>query len=168
MPQDSQPSSPVTANQIGIADRTPTSDAIALSVQRARALLESWVDRNGWAGFDPYDIRGTGWYLNLARRQALALRASRKVLFTLIDRYPVTARKLAKVEGINTKGMGLFLALFAVVEATDDPAYLKRARSAPTGLAHRFRVIREQVGLSFDCILVSFLRNARVVSSVIG
>jgi len=25
--------------------------------------LERWIDKNGWAGYDPYDIKGQAWYV---------------------------------------------------------------------------------------------------------
>lgn len=172
MPQDSHSSPPVIANQIAAADRT--ADALAVTVWRTRTLLESWVEENGWAGFDPYDIRGTSWYLDLARRQLLVSRAARKVLFTLIDRFPLTARKLAHVEAINPKGMGLFVAAFCrLFEATDDQAYLERAREcADWLLSHPSRGYPgTSWGYPFDWQSVVFIPKgtpSAVVSSVIG
>jgi hypothetical protein len=87
MSQDLQP---LTTNAEAV-----TGDVIADLVWRARERLETWIERNGWAGFDPYDLRGMRWYMNLARWQALPLRAARKVPLTLINRYPLLTRKLA-------------------------------------------------------------------------
>ena len=172
MPQDSQSSRSLIENQDAVADRTP--EAIADKVWRARVLLERWVDRNGWAGFDPYDIRGTGWYLYMGRSETLALRAARKVLFKLIGHYPLTARKLANVQAINPKGIGLFVAAFCrLFEATEDQAYLERAREcADWLLAHPSQGYPgTSWGYPFDWQSVVFIPRgtpSAVVSSVIG
>ena len=28
-------------------------------VRQSLDLLDRWIEKNGWAGYDPYDIRGT-------------------------------------------------------------------------------------------------------------
>jgi len=28
-------------------------------VEQSFRLLDNWIEQNGWAGYDPYDIRGT-------------------------------------------------------------------------------------------------------------
>ena len=35
------------------------------SVERAFVELDQWITENGWAGYDPYDIRGQDWYIRL-------------------------------------------------------------------------------------------------------
>src|SRR5881296_2767597 len=80
---------------------------------KACSRLESWLVLNGWAGYDPYDIRGTGWYLSLAQSGSLPSRAIRKAPFWLIHRFPLAARKLTRTRKmINPKGMGLFTSAF--------------------------------------------------------
>ena len=88
-----------------------------------------WIHNNGWAGYDPYDIIGTSWYRALAEKDSLQTRAIRKIPLALINRYPLAARKLARVKSINAKGMGLFVAAYCrLFEATGNDGYLERAR----------------------------------------
>jgi rhamnogalacturonyl hydrolase YesR len=96
---------------------------------KARARLENWIERNGWAGYDPYDIIGTEWYRSLMRAQSLPARAIRKVPVGLIHRYPLASRRLARLKAINPKGMGLFVAAFCrLFEANGNKSHLARAK----------------------------------------
>lgn len=74
--------------------------------------LDGWLEHNGWAGYDPYDIKGTPLFLSLQRLGPGALlpaRGLRKVLFALENRYPLATRRLLRVKKqINAKAMGLF------------------------------------------------------------
>lgn len=142
---------------------------------RACLGLESWLALNGWAGYDPYDIRGTDWYLTFAQSESLAFRALRKAPFWLIYRFPLAARKLTRVSKmINPKGMGLFVTGFCrLFEATKDQAYLARAReSADWLLAHpSLGYPGTSWGYPFDWQSVVFIPKgtpSAVVSSVIG
>jgi hypothetical protein len=129
------------ASTISEHEMITVSDTRAFIVQeasQARARLERWVESNGWAGYDPFDIIGTGWYRSLVGAQSLPLRALRRVPLGLIRRYPLAARKLARVKAINAKGMGLFVAAFCrLFEVTGKEEYLTRARAcADWLLAH--------------------------------
>lgn len=104
------------------------SVSIADTVSLALARLQSWLECNGWAGYDPYDIHGTGWYMGLAQAQSLPVRAIRKVVMSLVDRYPLITRRLARVKAISPKGMGLLTTAFCrLFEATGNKVYLERA-----------------------------------------
>lgn len=106
-----------------------TAESALAAAARAGARLEKWLDRNGWSGYDPYDIRGTGWGMALSRARALPLRALRRVAFGLAHRFPLAARKLARVRAINPKGMGLFVTAYCrLYEVTRDESHLRRAR----------------------------------------
>ena len=143
-------------------------------VAQASARLEAWVARNGWPGYDPYDIRGMGWYMALAQARSLPLRALRKVPFGLVNRYPLATRKLARVKAINPKGMGLFTAAFCrLFEATRDEAYLERARECANWLlAHPNRKYPGMSwGYPFDWQSVVFIPQgtpSSVVSATVG
>lgn len=74
--------------------------------------LDGWLERNGWAGYDPYDILGTSFFLwlqRLAPDAPLPARGLRKVLLALERYYPLTMRRLLRVKKqVNAKAMGLF------------------------------------------------------------
>jgi len=74
--------------------------------------LDTWLQKNGWAGYDPYDIKGTPLFLYLQRlspQAPLHRKALRRALFALENRYPLLMRRLFGVKKqINAKAMGLF------------------------------------------------------------
>jgi hypothetical protein len=111
------------------------TDLILQRALQARLRLERWVENNGWAGYDPFDIIGTNWYRALLRGRSLPARLINRVPFSVIRRYPHAARKLAGVEAINSKGMGLFVAAFCrLFQATGNEAYLARAKECANWL----------------------------------
>jgi hypothetical protein len=122
----------------GEARVSNSSSLIADQARHARLQLERWVESNGWAGYDPFDIIGMRWYRALQRAQSLPARVLRRVPFGLIRRYPLAARRLAPVKAINAKGMGLFVAAYCrLFEVTGENIYLERAREcADWLLAH--------------------------------
>ena len=66
--------------------------------------LDAWLEENGWAGYDPYDVKGT--------RVCLLLRKNKYTRFGsdfILDRYPIFFRRLLRVKKqINAKAMALF------------------------------------------------------------
>lgn len=79
------------------------------SVENTLNELDSWITNNGWAGYDPYDVRGQDWFISLFGKQTWFCRKLRGLLYILENNLPpVTLRKILKVEReINAKGMGL-------------------------------------------------------------
>ena len=43
-------------------------DKIAEEVKESIRKLDAWIEGNGWAGYDPYDIKGHPWVLKFAAR----------------------------------------------------------------------------------------------------
>ena len=151
------------------------AQAILAQAGKASSRLESWLAQNGWAGYDPYDIRGTRWYLALERSQSLSLRMIRRGAFWSVFRFPLQTRKLARVDkAVNPKGMGLFTSAFCrLYETTEDPVYLARAReSGDWLLAHSSNDYPgTSWGYPFDWQSVVFIPKgtpSAVVSSIVG
>ncbi|HKS28046.1 MAG TPA: hypothetical protein VJS44_09510, partial [Pyrinomonadaceae bacterium] len=152
----------------------PDVSPLASLARETCARLEAWVERNGWEGYDPYDIQGTGWYMALARSRSLIVRAARKGPFWLIHRYPMLARKVVRVKAINPKGMGLFTTAFCrLFEVTGDEAYLRRAKECAEWLLKN--PSKGYTGLSwgypFDWQSVVFIPRgtpSSVVSTAVG
>jgi len=101
-------------------------------LQDALSRLEHWLERNGWAGYDPYDIRGTPLFLRLQRlgpKASFPVRALRRTLFSLANRYPLAMRRLLGVrKRINPKSLGLLaLGHLARFEATGKDNHRQRA-----------------------------------------
>jgi len=67
-------------------------------------LLTKWLDKNGWAGYDPYDIKGTKLFLLFQRNKYTNFGSN---LF--LSRFPMFSRKVFMVKKeINAKAMALF------------------------------------------------------------
>ena len=104
-------------------------------VESALRKLEAWVRRNGWAGWDPYDVLEhpllllpQRWYAQHPRSR-LAWLARGGVLW-VAQRFPLATRRLLRVQPrINAKGMALFaLAYLTLYQATRQEAYRARAQ----------------------------------------
>lgn len=79
------------------------------------AKLDRWIERNGWAGHDPYDIKGHPWILNLVRNrnQNRASRLIRGSLLLSVEVFPQAFRKLLRIKKeTNAKAMGLFASAY--------------------------------------------------------
>lgn len=97
---------------------------------RSAERLDEWVTENGWAGFDPHDIKGTRLFLYLLRPDpGWVVRLVRKPLLYLELFFPQTARRLFRVEPtVNAKGMALFArAYIQLFQGTGDSAYRNKA-----------------------------------------
>ena len=73
-------------------------------IKKGLALLDSWVDRNGYEGYDPYDI--------LSIKVFRIFQKNRYTTFglkMLLDIFPFGFRRLFRIQkGINPKAMALF------------------------------------------------------------
>lgn len=108
------------------------------SVERAFGALDRWITVNGWAGYDPYDIRGQDWYVRLFGAQNAFFRKLRGALALIESEVPpMGLRKLLRIQKrINPKGMGLIASAYLTRwETTDDPAYRRKAEEVLTWLS---------------------------------
>jgi rhamnogalacturonyl hydrolase YesR len=84
-----------------------TKEHLLYSIQK----LDKWIELNGWAGFDPYDIKSQDWILKVTKWGAYnkALEIVREIIFEILYAYPQVSRKIFNVKPqINPKGMALF------------------------------------------------------------
>ncbi len=67
--------------------------------------LDWWLNRNGWSGYDPYDIKGTRVFIKLKN-------LNKALIFTaevFSERFPKLFRRIFGIKRrINAKAMGLF------------------------------------------------------------
>lgn len=72
-------------------------------VEKSLHLLDNWIEQNGWAGYDPYDIKGTKLGLLLQKNKYT------NFVFDLFSsRFPMISRKILRVKkDINPKAMAL-------------------------------------------------------------
>lgn len=99
-------------------------------VSDALAQLETWITKNGWAGYDPYDVRGQDWFVRFFGYQTWFYRKVRGVLSLTEQNLPplVLRRALQIKKEINAKGMGLMAcAYMSLFKTTGQQQYLVKA-----------------------------------------
>lgn len=99
-------------------------------VRASVAALDGWVSRNGWAGYDPHDIRGNPVFMFLLQTiRSKPLKVLRRLALTPVvafeSTFPGFARRAFRVpKTINAKGMALFArAYLQLYEVSSDEAY---------------------------------------------
>lgn len=108
------------------------------AVDEAFLALDRWICENGWAGYDPYDIRGQAWFTRLFGRQNLLFRKIRGVLAVAEKNVPpLLLRRLLRVEKqINPKGMGLLASAYlARYGGSGEASFLNKAEDVLAWLA---------------------------------
>jgi len=79
--------------------------------------LKNWVENNGWAGWDPYDLWDNHFGMWMMKRENIMQRISRSLLSSVNEFYPIQLRKILRVKpNINPKAIGLFAASFLKLE----------------------------------------------------
>ena len=100
-------------------------------VSQAITSLDNWIQRNGWAGYDPYDIKEHPLMLKLPsyKNRNSVTKIAAGALLIAIDRFPHTTRKLLNVDKrINAKAMGLFASAYLKLhDQFGDETYLVNA-----------------------------------------
>lgn len=93
-------------------------------IEQSIDLLDKWIEKNGWAGYDPYDIRGTKLFLLLQRNKYINFGSN-----LLLNRFPMFSRKVFRVKGeINAKAMALFARGYLnLYKKTGHEKYLNKA-----------------------------------------
>ena len=109
--------------------KSGTQDRVIHSIQK----LDNWLDKNGWAGYDPYDIKGHPMFLRLQQLQDKASfvdKVKRKLLFSFQSLFPMTSRKLFGIKKqVNAKAMGLFASAYInLYRAEKREQYLEKAK----------------------------------------
>jgi len=96
---------------------------IKLFIERLNKL-NVWLEKNGWAGYDPYDIKGMKIFIYLQRNKYTNFGSS-----FLLNRHPMFFRRLFRVKKqVNAKAMALFArAYLNIYKKTQDENYLKKA-----------------------------------------
>ena len=83
--------------------------------------LFCWLENNGWAGWDPYDVYDNRIGMWMAKRENIAQRIVSGLTSRANDFFPLPLRKVLRVKPqINAKAMGLFAAGFLQLEASEN------------------------------------------------
>lgn len=94
-------------------------------IQNSINRLQAWIDQNGWAGYDPYDVKDSMIY-RMVRKTRYPRRALEQYVF---NRYPLQSRQLLGVKKKTyAKAMGLFASsYFNLAQSDDSGMFLKNA-----------------------------------------
>ena len=67
-------------------------------------LLDRWIEKNGWAGYDPYDLKGSQMFLKINKIRVIGF-----VFGQCCELFPSLSRSAFKISPqINAKAMALF------------------------------------------------------------
>ena len=94
--------------------------------------LDDWITRNGWAGYDPYDIQCEYFLHRLVDKSSYFRRLHSYIFAVSNEKFPREVRRFLNVKPqINAKGMGLFTEAYSVLyKETNNTNYLKKAKAA--------------------------------------
>ncbi len=102
--------------------------------------LDQWISRNGWAGWDPYDIKSKKWVLRITAKSSgnFFYRILREGVFESFYHFPLSFRKLLGIQPrVNAKAMGLLAtAYLRLFRKTGDQAFYDRAMECLDWLRH--------------------------------
>ena len=103
-------------------------------IENSAIKLDYWIDKNGWAGYDPYDIKELPLVRKITKwgNENLIAEILREGLFEFFLIFPVFSRKLLLVKPqINAKAMGLFAQSFLdLYRITKDRKYFDKANES--------------------------------------
>ena len=105
---------------------TSTKSNIETAVSSSFEKLQSWIDSNGWAGYDPYDIED--FIMSAKSKGKLSDHDEQKIRhFNEIE--PLLCRQELKIEKkINAKALGLLLSSYSILYSVlNDNKYLVKA-----------------------------------------
>lgn len=141
------------------------------------ARLDSWVERNGWAGYDPFDVKGHPVILKLRSKlkRSSSGKMQGRVSSETSGRFLSLLRKLLNVKKqCNAKAMALFASAYIDLhQATQEQSYLQKATQCIDWLKqNRNKEYSEYCwGYPFDwwtLILIPKGTPSAVVSSICG
>lgn len=99
-------------------------------VRRSLEQLDEWITCNGWAGYDPYDIRGQTWYVSMFGTWCpKKLKTALYIIERSLPQYGL--RRFLRIrKEINAKGMGLLASAYLTrYRTTDEKQFLEKAEA---------------------------------------
>jgi len=99
-------------------------------VYKSIEQLDAWLSRNGWAGYDPYDLKGMPLFINDS--PTVLEKVVRKVSSKTESFAPRLLRRIFRVKKeINAKAMGLFAdGYLTLYQVTQKRSYLEKSEEA--------------------------------------
>lgn len=109
--------------------------------------LQYWLENNGWAGWDPYDIWDNRIGMWMAKRENICQRIAAGLTSRAGEFFPVALRKVLSVRPrVNAKAMGLFAAGFLQLEASENGP---RLINGEPGYVQCFRLLEKHKVVRF-------------------
>lgn len=144
-------------------------------VKNSIQQLDVWLEKNGWAGYDPYDIKEVPFFIKQSSSSSFFGKALRKGFCGIELFAPLFLRKLFNIEKtINAKAMGLFAeAYLNLYKVTQEESYLIKAKDALNWLNNNYSEGYSGIcwGYPFDWQSKVFIPKgtpSSVVSSTVG
>lgn len=101
-------------------------------IQKSVSGLDRWLSKNGWEGYDPYDIKALPWVLNLTKKgnSSRFWAIIRELIFEFFYTFPLLSRSIWSIKKeINPKAMGLFSSSYLdLYKITDNRKYIEKSR----------------------------------------
>lgn len=109
------------------------------NVKEAFGLLDKWIEKNGWAGWDPYDLKAQGWVLRLSEKGSrnFFFHIYREFVFEFFNHFPGLCRRWYKIKPqVNAKAMGLFASSYLdLFQDSGEVGYREKAEQCLTWLS---------------------------------
>ncbi len=142
-------------------------------IQNAYDKLVVWLRKNGWDGYDPYDIQD--YLIQKAKKGTPVSPEKQKEIFQKANIYPVRVREELKIKKKrNAKALGLLTAAWVrIYKVTNDERFLEEAEKIAKWLLKNPSKGYENLcwGYPFDWQSVIFIpigTPSAVVSTVVG
>ncbi len=101
-------------------------------IENSIESLNNWIIRNGWSGYDPYDLKSIRSILLITRlgNKNPIFEGMREILFETFNHFPVFSRRIFQVEQrANAKAMGLFASAYLdLYGQKNDPYYHEQSK----------------------------------------
>lgn len=125
------------------------ADTILLSLNN----LENWLENNGYAGYDPYDIKGKPQIIKLTglgNRHKIA-GILREIVFEIFYTFPELSRNLLGVEKkVNAKAMGLLASSYSdLYFSTNQSVYLDKSVQCLNWLNNNKTITADGIGWGY-------------------
>jgi len=117
-------------------------DKHSTKIRDSIAKLDLWLDHTGYAGFDPYDIKGLKPILKLIHlgQKNRPFEILRELVFELFNHYPLFFRKIFRIQPqINAKAMGLIAnAYLDLARLDNNNRYFKKSAECISWLNNNY------------------------------
>jgi rhamnogalacturonyl hydrolase YesR len=102
-------------------------------------ILLKYVEKNNYKGFDPYDLKGLNWYIDLANSKDLNSKNFINKVNDLNFLYPKQLRDIFKIKPkTNNKALALFaISYINLFQITNDKKYLTKSKHLTKKLLKR-------------------------------